>query len=138
MIDLIAISSFLLCFFTKIQSKIRINGLISYSSLCAEFARGVCSQCCYILLQLRYLPISFVIIKGIQIGDHEIEIVNFVNNITIFLRDVTCCNRMQLILKLYEDASILKIKFSKTKLYELEHIKIELINKDKWNGHDFS
>ena len=37
-------------------------------------------------------------IKGIQIGDHEIKIVNFTDNTTIFLRDVTCLNRVQVIL----------------------------------------
>ena len=42
------------------------------------------------------------IIKGIQIGDHEIKIVNFTDNTTIFLRDITCFNRMQVILILYE------------------------------------
>ena len=29
-------------------------------------------------------------IKGIQIGDHDIKIVNFADNTTIFLRDITC------------------------------------------------
>ena len=28
-------------------------------------------------------------IKGIQIGDHEIKIVNFTDNTTIFLRDIS-------------------------------------------------
>ena len=41
-------------------------------------------------------------IKGIQIGDHEIKIVNFTDNTTIFLRDITCLNRIQVILRLYE------------------------------------
>ena len=41
-------------------------------------------------------------IKGIQIGDHEIKIVNFTDNTTIFLSDITCLNRMQVILRLYE------------------------------------
>ena len=40
-------------------------------------------------------------IKGIQIGDHEIKMVNFSDN-TIFLRDITCLNRIQVILRLYE------------------------------------
>ena len=40
--------------------------------------------------------------KGIQIGDHEIKIVNFADNTTIFLRDITCLNRIQVILRLYE------------------------------------
>ena len=38
-------------------------------------------------------------IKGIQIGDHEIKIVNITDNTTIFLRDVTCLNRIQVILR---------------------------------------
>ena len=37
-----------------------------------------------------------------QIGDHEIKIGNFTDNTTIFLRDITCLNRMQVILTLYE------------------------------------
>ena len=41
-------------------------------------------------------------IKGIQIGDHEIKIVNFADENTIFLRDNTCVNRMQLILNICE------------------------------------
>ena len=36
-------------------------------------------------------------IKGIQIGDHEIKIVNFTDNTTIFLRDITCLNRVKVI-----------------------------------------
>ena len=41
-------------------------------------------------------------IKGIEIGDHEIKIVNFTNNTTIFLRDITCLNRIEVILRLHE------------------------------------
>ena len=41
-------------------------------------------------------------IKGIQIGDHEIKIVSFTNNTPIFLRDITCLNRIKVILRLYE------------------------------------
>ena len=43
--------------------------------------------------------------KAIQIGDHEIKIVDFTDDTTIFLRDITCLDRIQMILKLYEDAS---------------------------------
>ena len=46
------------------------------------------------------------VIKGIQIGDHEIKIVNFADDISIFLWDITCFNTIQLILKLYENAEI--------------------------------
>ena len=52
-------------------------------------------------------------IKGIQIGDHEIEIVNFNDNTTIFLRDITCLNKIQVKIqtmkckgKLYENVKI--------------------------------
>ena len=45
-------------------------------------------------------------IKGIQIGDYEIKIVNFADEITIFLKENTCLNRMQLILEVYENANI--------------------------------
>ena len=41
-------------------------------------------------------------IKGIQIEDHKIKMVNFTGNSTIFLRDITCLNRIQVILRLYE------------------------------------
>ena len=45
-------------------------------------------------------------IKGIQIG-HHIKIVNFADNTTIFLRDITCLlNRIQVNLKPYENAEI--------------------------------
>ena len=39
-------------------------------------------------------------IKGIQIGDHEIEIKHFTDNTTIFLRDIICLNRIHVILRL--------------------------------------
>ena len=105
--------------------------------LCEELPRGVHSKCCSILLRQNYLPISLIRLKVIQTGDHEIEIVNFANGTTIFLRDITRFNRVQVILKLYKDASSLKINLSKAKPYGSEHIKIELINQDKQNGHNF-
>ena len=45
-------------------------------------------------------------IKGIQIGDHDIKIVNFADNITIFLRNITYLNRIQVILKPHQNAKI--------------------------------
>ena len=45
-------------------------------------------------------------IKGTQIGDDEIKTLNFADNTTIILRDITCVNRMHVILKLYENAEI--------------------------------
>ena len=49
-----------------------------------------------------------------QIGEHAIKIVNFADDTTIFLRDSTCLDRMQMILKQYEDASSSKKNFSKS------------------------
>ena len=43
-------------------------------------------------------------IKGIQIGDHEIKIVNFADDTIIFLIDISCLNRIQMILKLHDEA----------------------------------
>ena len=36
-------------------------------------------------------------IKGIQKGNHEIKIVNFADDTTISLRDITCLNTIQVI-----------------------------------------
>ena len=51
-------------------------------------------------------------IKGILIGDHEIKLVNFADDITISLGDTICFNRIQVILKLHEKASNSKTNFS--------------------------
>ena len=42
-------------------------------------------------------------IKGIEIGDYDIKTVNLADNNTIFFRDITCLNRIQVILKPYEN-----------------------------------
>ena len=58
---------------------------LTHLPLCEEFVNGVHFKCCYTLLQLRCLPISLIRIKGIQIENHEIKIVNFADDTTIFL-----------------------------------------------------
>ena len=102
--------------YTNTESKIKINGLLSYPF---TLTREVCQGCLFSMV--LYIIVAEVLasfinankrIKGIQIGDHEIKIVNFADNTTIFLRDITCLDRMQVILKLYEDASSSKINFS--------------------------
>ena len=50
-------------------------------------------------------------VKGIRIGDHEIKIVHFTDNTTIFLRDITCLNRMQVILRLNEKDKLVQRLF---------------------------
>ena len=46
------------------------------------------------------------IIKRTQTGDREIKIANLADDTTIFLRDNPCLSRIQVILKLYENANI--------------------------------
>ena len=95
--------------YTTIKSKIKINHLLS-DPLTLML---VCQGC--LLSMLLHNIVAEVLanfinadkrIKGIQMGDHEIKIVNFTDNTTIFLRDITCLNRIQVILKLYKNAKI--------------------------------
>ena len=98
--------------FTSIQYKTKINNLSSDPFV-------------------QYFPIFFRRSKGIQIGDHDIKIVNFAANTSIVLRDISSLNSLQVILKLYgHRASSSKVNFSKAHIYGLEHMKIELNNQD--------
>ena len=101
--------------YTNIQSKININGLLSDPF---TFMQEVCQGCLFSML--LYMIAAEVLasfinpnkrIKRIQIGDHEIKIVNFAYNTTIFSRVITSLDRIQVVLKLYEDASSSKINF---------------------------
>ena len=58
------------------------------------------------------MPSFYVAIKGVQIDDQEIKIVNFADDTTIFLRYIDSLTRIQTILKLYEKASSPKINLS--------------------------
>ena len=58
-------------------------------------------------------------IKGIQIGDHEIKMVNFAHDTIIFLRDITCLNRIQVILKLHENGKINKLNEDNLVFFDL-------------------
>ena len=53
-------------------------------------------------------------IRGVQIGDHEIKIVNFADDTNIFLRDFSCLTKIELILELSQKASSSEINFSKS------------------------
>ena len=77
-------------------------------------------------------------IKEIQIGDHEIKIVNFADNTTIFLRDITCLNRMQVILRLHErDKLVQREFFQKAKPLWGGTYKNRIHQQDNWNSHNF-
>ena len=87
--------------YTNIESKIKINGLL-FDPLIPMCVRQWC-QLSKLLYNIAAEVLANLInadkrIKGIQIGDHEIKIVNFTDNTTIFLRDITCLNRVQVIL----------------------------------------
>ena len=78
--------------YTNIEYKIKINGLLS------DPLTPVCVRQGCLLSMLLYNIVAEALanlinadkrIKGIQIGDHEIRIVNFTDNTTIFLRDIT-------------------------------------------------
>ena len=70
-----------------------------------------------------------MLIKGLKEYKWEtkIKIVHFTDNTTIFLRGITWLNRVQVILRLYENAKInyLKDIFKNPSLYGVVHIKIE-------------
>ena len=84
--------------YANIQSKIKINGIVPDPF---TLMRGVCQGCLFSMLLYDIVAkvlASFINtnkrIKGIQIGDHEIEIVNFADDTTIFLRYITYLNRI--------------------------------------------
>ena len=95
--------------YTNIKSKIKTNGLL-FDLLTLMLVRQGC-----LLSMLLYNIVAEVLanfingdkrIKGIQIGDHEIKIVTFTDNTTIFVRDITCLNRVQVIIRLYQNAKV--------------------------------
>ena len=95
--------------YNNIESKIKVNDILPDTLTLMLVRQG------YLLSMLLYNIVAEVLanfinadkrIKEIQIGDHEIKIVNFTDNTTIFLRDITCLNRIQVILRLYKNAKI--------------------------------
>ena len=100
------------------QAKIKINGLLSDP---LTLVREFCQE--YLFSMLLYIIAAEVLarfinvnkrIKGIQLEDHEIKIVIFAEDTTVFLRKITCLNRIKVILKLYEYAYSSKVNFSKS------------------------
>ena len=87
------------------ESKIKINSLLS-DPLTPICVRNWC-QLSKLLYNIAAEVFSNLVnadkmIKRIQIGGYEIKIVTFTDNTTIFLRDITCLNRIKVILRLYE------------------------------------
>ena len=67
--------------YTNIQSKIKINGLLSDTFTLMEGVRQGCPFSMVLYITVAYIFSNFIdvdkSIKGIQIGDHEIKLVNF-------------------------------------------------------------
>ena len=112
--------------------------MVSYLTLLPsskDFTRVVHSQCCYELVLAIFIDANRRI-KSIQMGDHVIKKVNFAYDTTNLLRDFGCLTKIKLILELSQKSSSSKINFQKAIPYGVWHIKIELINQNKWLDHN--
>ena len=82
--------------YTDIQSKNKINGLLSDPFTIMQGVRRRCPLSMALYITVAEVLANFIDadkrIKGIQIGDHEIKLVNFADEITFFLADITCLN----------------------------------------------
>ena len=77
--------------YTDIQSKIKINGLLSDPLTLMQGRRQGCLLSMVLYITLAYVFANFIDankrITGIQIGHHEIKLVNLANEINFFLGD---------------------------------------------------
>ena len=87
--------------YTDIQSKIKINGLLSDPFTLMQGVYQGCPLSMVLYITVAYVFTNFIDadkrIRGIQIGDHETKLVNFADEITFFLAHSTCLNRIQVI-----------------------------------------
>ena len=74
--------------YTNIQSKIKINGLLSDPFTLMQGVRQGCPLSSVLYIMAAEVFANFIDadkrIKRVHIGDHEIKIVNFAGDITIF------------------------------------------------------
>ena len=104
--------------YNNIQSKIKINGLLSDPF---TIMRGV-HQGCPLPMLLYIIAVevlaNFIIankrVKGVQIGTQEIKIVNFADDTTIFLRDIDFLNDFKQFWIYMKKHLSSKINFSKS------------------------
>ena len=77
--------------YTDIQSKIKINDLLSDPFTLMQGRRQGCPLSMVLYITVAYVFANFIDankrITGIQIGDHEIKLVNLANEISFFLGD---------------------------------------------------
>ena len=87
--------------YTNIQSKIKINGLLSDPFTLMQGVHQGCPLSLVLYIMAAEVLANFIDadkrMKGVQIGDHEIKLVNFADDIIIFLRDIAYLNRIQVI-----------------------------------------
>ena len=78
--------------YTNIQSKIKINGLLSDPFALMQGVHQGCPLSLVLHITAAKVLANFIDvnkrIKGIQIGDHEIKLVSFADEITFFLADI--------------------------------------------------
>ena len=83
--------------YNNIQSKIKINGLLSDPFNIMRGVRQGCSLSMLLYIIAAEVLANFIIadkrVKGVQIGTQGIKIVNFADDTTIFLKDIDCLNR---------------------------------------------
>ena len=88
--------------YTNIKSEIKINDLLSDPFTLTQGVRQGCPLSMVLYITVAYVFADFIDadkrIKKIQIGDHEtIKLVYFPDEITFFLADTTCLNRIHMI-----------------------------------------
>ena len=88
--------------YTNIQSKVKINGLLSDSFTLIQGFRHDCPLSMLLCIIVGEVLLIFIYantrIKGIQIGDHEIKIANFAYDTNILLRDFSYLTKIEVIL----------------------------------------
>ena len=87
--------------YTDVQSKIKINGLLSNPFTLMQGVRKGCPLSMVLYITVAYVFSNFIDadkrIKGMHIGQHEIKLVNFADEITFFLADISCLNRIHMV-----------------------------------------
>ena len=95
--------------YTNIESTIKLNRLL-FDLLTIMQVRHGCLLSILLYIIATTVLDNFInagkVITRIELGDHEFKIINFADHTTIFLKDITCLNRIQVILTLYENAKI--------------------------------